>query len=1293
MIKTPDIGDKQVTERKLADRSVTSSKLSTEIANMLSLLTTRISAFKVADNLSSLPTEENTIGWLVDNHLYVYVGNGSTPESGMYQDCGELRGPQGIQGEQGLSGLNGKSAYDIWTEQPGNEDKSVIDFLEFTRGSKGDKGDQGERGYDISNIEQLVKSTEDGGKNIIRVTRSDGWSKVFEILNGSKGSKGDKGTSIVKLEQTRKTTESSGLNTIEATLDDGTKESFEIYNGAKGEQGDKGEKGDKGDQGEIGPQGNSGVADASNKTLVNDAITGGETDFLSAEVGKLGILTYDCSKGGSVTHATLQDAINSVPTTFHKVGLTITYKSGDTIYRYTLKANVWSADPTNWFSVEDKLSDLSIKPFVYSSVNDISRLSWTNGKFVSLEGKVDKSNDYCYSSPLQVKKSMIISFHANMNGFISLISKCEEDGSDISPLVLLNVGDSSDRNIDYVVTEDCYVILCSTIEKRDQFIISSNNVLNTLSVRNNDKLFWGKNVSFLGDSITSYKKYSKCELGGYPDSTVHTSESMWWNLLSQTIGANIDTVNAVSGASITRNSDRVCLLDRCEDLGNPDIIFIAAGTNDIYVNVDIGEDSFSKAKEELSETEFFDAYDLLYRKTHDKYPDAEIILIIPAHCSMEDAHTNRDGQDYNKYAIQGNNGLFREVIYKVAQFYNLRIVDLSRVNLYIPKKDILHPNFQGMQMMANYIRTSLYTNLDECSRFIGKLSYDEQINSFFKEIYYNGKKDLHINTIARSYILGVPYWLIEIKIGEYVVSPVYTKAPYEEPTIVEYASSDGLEQVMFLVDWAALREGYYYRYIKGIKISDSCKDINNSPSIKAMLNSRVLNDNHIQGNPIKDAGWNNIIKEIYYTGSETDKLVLVSLKNNVITANIDNVLVTTFIQDGIAELYRSADKRLIIAVDTNNVTSTSEYSKIVNITGKEALFELRYSPTISAFLQNIIPTENLEEFYAKGRKTAFFDKNGAFNFEFGEKIKNIEDGANISLSTNQETTQRYIAVWAPFVGFTEDNVAKYVMAVGASEDGKYFEEITRFDIASLNNPKWKWLRDPSIIRYNGVFYVAIGANEGNDSYFGILKSEDLKNWSLLKNIKCSYNGKLLKPTAPEIFMVDEKPYVVFQGSFAHALVCPKCYMVELNEETFSTSSAEQTLDSHYIDIGESTAIDYSVIKADNGKYILGMARDWIQTFYESNELFGEYKYLGEAHFGRLTEGTNIVRIGNGVYRIYITTNNDGTYYGFLETRDFKHFYGPTAITNSRGSIEYRHGTVLPLKVKHLDTNKILNEIL
>lgn len=180
--------------------------------------------------------------------------------------------------------------------------------------------------------------------------------------------------SFDSLKQTKQSAEDGGENVITLTRHDGTSEQVKFYNGSKGNKGEKGDKGDKGDKGEVGMQGNSGVADASNKTLVNDAITGGETDFLSAEVGKLGILTYDCSKGGTITHTTLQDAINSVPTTFQKVGLTITYKSGDTIYRYTLKANAWSADPVNWFSVEDKLNDLAFD----GALNMLKDAVWEN---------------------------------------------------------------------------------------------------------------------------------------------------------------------------------------------------------------------------------------------------------------------------------------------------------------------------------------------------------------------------------------------------------------------------------------------------------------------------------------------------------------------------------------------------------------------------------------------------------------------------------------------------------------------------------------------------------------------------------------------------------------------------------------------------------------------------------------------------------------------------------------------------------------------------------------------------
>lgn len=212
---------------------------------------------------------------------------------------------------------------------------------------------------------QTTTSTADGGTNVMTFTFGDGTSTTFSVKNGSKGSDGARGAT-----------------------------------GAKGDKGDKGDsfkysdftpdqlaalkgpKGDRGPVGETGPQGNSGIADASNKALINDAVTGGETSYLSAEVGKLGILTYDCSKGGTVEHASLQDAINAVPTTFRKVGITIIYKSGDSIYRYALKSNSWSTDSTNWFSVEEKVSDLSAKNgYPYGNVHlvgDGDNFIWSN---------------------------------------------------------------------------------------------------------------------------------------------------------------------------------------------------------------------------------------------------------------------------------------------------------------------------------------------------------------------------------------------------------------------------------------------------------------------------------------------------------------------------------------------------------------------------------------------------------------------------------------------------------------------------------------------------------------------------------------------------------------------------------------------------------------------------------------------------------------------------------------------------------------------------------------------------
>lgn len=71
--------------------------------------------------------------------------------------------------------------------------------------SRGEKGDEGQPGSDglpgvdgadgvgIQSVEQAVTSTEDGGTNIITVTKTDGTSSTFTVRNGSKGSTGATG--------------------------------------------------------------------------------------------------------------------------------------------------------------------------------------------------------------------------------------------------------------------------------------------------------------------------------------------------------------------------------------------------------------------------------------------------------------------------------------------------------------------------------------------------------------------------------------------------------------------------------------------------------------------------------------------------------------------------------------------------------------------------------------------------------------------------------------------------------------------------------------------------------------------------------------------------------------------------------------------------------------------------------------------------------------------------------------------------------------------------------------------
>ena len=77
--------------------------------------------------------------------------------------------------------LGSTPPYSIWLDESGG---AAIFPIESINGTDG---------IGIQSVEQTVTSTEDGGTNIITVTKTDGTSSTFAVRNGSKGSTGATG--------------------------------------------------------------------------------------------------------------------------------------------------------------------------------------------------------------------------------------------------------------------------------------------------------------------------------------------------------------------------------------------------------------------------------------------------------------------------------------------------------------------------------------------------------------------------------------------------------------------------------------------------------------------------------------------------------------------------------------------------------------------------------------------------------------------------------------------------------------------------------------------------------------------------------------------------------------------------------------------------------------------------------------------------------------------------------------------------------------------------------------------
>ena len=215
-----------------------------------------------------------------------------------------------------------------------------------------------------------------------------------------------------------------------------------------------------------------------------------------------------------------------------------------------------------------------------------------------------------------------------------------------------------------------------------------------------------KNLSILGDSISTYPGWSNnattsnSTIGSNAlyyhgtDYGITDVNMTYWKQVANRTGMNVLVDNAWSGDRVTTGGQNRCeqLHDDTGNPGggviNPDVIVVYLGINDFNGGVD--------------NNTFASAYNTMLNKIRTKYANADIFV-----CTLV---PNKNRIDATKMAI------YNKTIRDAAQTYGATVVDFfnnsgitqENCSTYMADGQALHPNQEGMTIMADTIWQTMY---------------------------------------------------------------------------------------------------------------------------------------------------------------------------------------------------------------------------------------------------------------------------------------------------------------------------------------------------------------------------------------------------------------------------------------------------------------------------------------------------------------------------------------------------------------------------------------------------------
>lgn len=140
----------------------------------------------------------------------------------------------------------------------------------------------------------------------------------------------------------------------------------------------------------------------------------------------------------------------------------------------------------------------------------------------------------------------------------------------------------------------------------------------------------GMKVSILGDSYSTFAGYLHPEtnLSYYPHLNVKKVDETWWRVFLIHNNLILEYNNSFSGSTITKQKNKInSYIERCNNLGNPDVIFIFGGTNDDWQHIPLGYFQYESWQEE-DLYYFRSAFAYMITLLQKTYPHSQLVNII-----------------------------------------------------------------------------------------------------------------------------------------------------------------------------------------------------------------------------------------------------------------------------------------------------------------------------------------------------------------------------------------------------------------------------------------------------------------------------------------------------------------------------------------------------------------------------------------------------------------------------------------------------------------------------------------